>query len=260
MKTLKDILPDLIALTIGLVLAWTFQWQATDLIWSLWLGSLVLGYATIVSTIAGGVGIGLAVARRGEFESEHKSVWIAGGSLLAIFMLGFFSFHFCAFHAGHAVFLSGFFPIEGLEPKPLMAAFMNPFALWSLAVTHVFPLYGWFLIPMLIAERHSVFKAFRQSLGLVRKIGDHRALSQADITAWREARKSSSTDGKSKSEFGQFLSAPYVNVMKMHALIFVLFGCKALALENFMVYSIVAVVYFVPWRAIAFSLKSESAS
>lgn len=249
MKRFLHVLPDLLALIIGLIMAWIFDWQATDLIWSLWLGSLVLGYATIVSTLLGGVGVGAAVVRRGDFNHQHKPVWVAGGAALAAFMLGFFSFHFCGFHAGHAVFLSGFFPIEGAETTAFMKAFMNPLALWHLALTKVAPLYAWFLLPMLIAERRSLFNAFYQSLGLIKKINEHKALSQSDIDAWRESRKRQASSGKEKNEVGHFLTAPYVNVIKMHALIFVLFGCKALELDNFFVYSIIAVVYFLPWRA-----------
>jgi len=52
--------PDALAFVAGLGLAWQFQWETSDLVWSLWLSSLVIGYAMIVwglfgSEIYGGV-------------------------------------------------------------------------------------------------------------------------------------------------------------------------------------------------------------
>ena len=43
--------PDAFAFAIGLAVAWWGRWSAGDLIWSLWLSSLVVGYATIIWTI-----------------------------------------------------------------------------------------------------------------------------------------------------------------------------------------------------------------
>jgi len=46
---------DALAFAIGLGLAWFLRWETTDLVWSLWLSSLVVGYATIVWTITSGL-------------------------------------------------------------------------------------------------------------------------------------------------------------------------------------------------------------
>ncbi len=47
----RKILPDVAAFAFGLGIAFVLRWKTTDLVWSLWLGSLVLGYLTILSTI-----------------------------------------------------------------------------------------------------------------------------------------------------------------------------------------------------------------
>ena len=112
----KAIAPDLLALALGLALAWFLDWQTTDLVWSLWLGSLVLGYLTILSTIAAGVYVGLNAIFHPEFPKARRPLLLALGAAGALFLLGFFSLHFCAFHAGHAGFLSLFFPLEGMPP------------------------------------------------------------------------------------------------------------------------------------------------
>ena len=40
--------PDALAFGGGLALAWFGGWQTKDLVWSLWLSSLLVGYAMIV--------------------------------------------------------------------------------------------------------------------------------------------------------------------------------------------------------------------
>ena len=44
-------LPDLIGFVLGLGVAWVSGWTTTDLVWSLWLSSLVVGYAMILWSI-----------------------------------------------------------------------------------------------------------------------------------------------------------------------------------------------------------------
>jgi hypothetical protein len=41
---------DALAFGLGLTIAWWRGWRTTDLVWSLWLSSLVVGYFTIVRT------------------------------------------------------------------------------------------------------------------------------------------------------------------------------------------------------------------
>src|SRR5436190_23506804 len=48
----RSALPDLVAFLVGLAVAFALGWSTTDLIWSLWLSSLVVGYALIVWAVA----------------------------------------------------------------------------------------------------------------------------------------------------------------------------------------------------------------
>lgn len=90
----------------GLVMAWVLGWRARDLMWSLWLSSLVLGYLTIVMLIASG-----AVSNQGTDKpvDMRKPSNVAGGLALLLF----FTFHFGMFHFVHSVFLHTMFPMEG---------------------------------------------------------------------------------------------------------------------------------------------------
>lgn len=87
--------PDALAFVVGLAIAWFASWDTGDLIWSLWLSSLVVGYAMIVWSI-----FSRAWGRVGE---------MAGG----LFLLAFFTVHFGMFHFVHSMFVHQFFPLEG---------------------------------------------------------------------------------------------------------------------------------------------------
>ena len=101
----RDLALDLLAFAGTVACATVFRWQARDVIWGLWISSLTVGYATIVSNVVRGV--------RGVLGS-YRVVALIGG----IGALAFFTFHFGMFHFVHAVFLSGFFPLGGAVDGP----------------------------------------------------------------------------------------------------------------------------------------------
>ena len=81
-----DAWPDALAFATGLAMAWYFQWQTRDLVWSLWLSSLLVGYAMIVWGIFG-PGVSLATkVWSGRAESGPKSAvpLVAGGAVLLV--------------------------------------------------------------------------------------------------------------------------------------------------------------------------------
>ena len=237
---LRSVLPDLFAFALGLGAAWILRWQTADLVWSLWLSSLVLGYLTIISTIGGYAYLGIKVITHPEFSQKHRLTAFLAGAAAALFFLAFFSFHFCGFHAGHAGFLSLFFPIEGLPRNAFFEAFMNPVRLWK-TVFHYMPIaYAGFLIPAIIAERRYVFASFIQSVKEARRVDwDGRENVQQMLQ---------SAKGSEKSMKDPF-TRPYLNVIRMHLLIFFFALCHFLKVDSFMVYAVVYSVYFFPWKA-----------
>ncbi len=84
--------PDALAFGAGLAVAWYAGWNTADLVWSLWLASLVVGYAMIVWLI---------------FSRADSPGLLIGG----LFLLAFFTVHFGMFHFVHSVFLAFFFPV-----------------------------------------------------------------------------------------------------------------------------------------------------
>jgi hypothetical protein len=118
--------PDGLAFAGGLVVAWYAGWSTADLVWSLWLASLVVGYAMIVWMI---------------FSRAAGSVALMLGGL---FLLAFFTFHFGMFHFVHSAFLGVFFPV-GEAPR---GNFVN-----ADMYAEVFRRYWMFLPVAALAER-----------------------------------------------------------------------------------------------------------
>ncbi len=234
------ILPDILAFAIGLAAAYFLKWDTTDLVWSLWLGSLVLGYLTLLSALACGAYIGARVIAHEDFKKGRRMSAIFMGIAAGAFFLGFFSLHFGAFHAGHSVFLQEFFPVEGMPDDGFGDAFMNPPLLWILVFKHLMAPYGLFLIPAIIAERQHVF------MPLIKAVKAMRTDGTPDFpiggTAAQKKRKS--------HPVGDAMGRPYINVIRMHLLIFFFAFAHILKLDSFLVYAVVSFVYFFPWSEV----------
>ncbi len=232
------ILPDLVAFTIGLGTAWYLDWQTADLVWSLWLCSLVLGYLTILSTIGAGVYLGARMLFHEESPKKKRLPAILIGSAVALFLLAFFSFHFCGFHSGHATFLSFFFPLKELPKNAFADSFMNPFLLWKTVFKHLLPVYGLFLIPTIIAERQYVFANLIAAVKAV-QAGPSQGGPLGLIAPGKGGKKGP----------GDPFFRPYINVIRMHILIFFFAFSQMLKVNPFFIYSVVYFVYFFPWTA-----------
>ncbi len=94
----RSLLLDVIAFSAAVVSASVFRWEASDIIWALWVSSLCVGFTTIIVAIASGV----------RDPSLGPLALRLGGGLG---VLAFFTFHFGLFHFVHSVFLSAFFPL-----------------------------------------------------------------------------------------------------------------------------------------------------
>jgi hypothetical protein len=180
--------PDAMAFVVGLAIAWFGGWQTGDLIWSLWLSSLVIGYAMIVWPI-----FSRPWGRTGE---------MVGG----VFLLAFFTVHFGLFHFVHSIFLNQFFPLDDVSGGGERPDYLE-----------VVGRYGIWLPVAFFAER----AAFKRPLPRVR---DTTSVKAADIEA-RKARVG-----------GTEMMRPYLNVIRLHVLIFFFAAAHALRWENFVAY------------------------
>jgi hypothetical protein len=85
------IIPDISAFAMGLFIAWFFKWEAKDLIWSLWLGSLTVGYITIFIGIAAGAFGWLFVIGDETPDMNSRMPAIFAGGIRGIVLVGVFS-------------------------------------------------------------------------------------------------------------------------------------------------------------------------
>jgi hypothetical protein len=215
---------DALAFAVGLAVAWWGGWNAGDLVWSLWLSSLVVGYATIVWMIGRP---SMAILRaswqdRALVGGNPRSLIILSLLVLggAFFLLAFFTVHFGGFHYVHSQFLISFFPADLPGSGRASSASYSTYA-------EVMRRYWPFLPAAFLAHRAAFL---RPALLLTPKLS---------------ARQFSDS-----SRMSGIISEPYRNVIRMHMLIFFFFFAHLAKLENFAVYAVVYAVYFFPWRLV----------
>ena len=209
--------PDAVAFVSVLALAWWLRASATDLVWSLWLSSLVVGYAIILWSIfrpALLVGASAwrdrSLVRQALANDPRGAVAVGGiGLVIGVFMVGFFTVHFVGFHYVHAQLLSGFFPMNG-----------------SVGGFHLPSPHGWALFGEAL-RRYWVFLP-------------------AAFLAERAAFRGELPEGMK----GSVIMLPYLKVVRMHLLIFFFGFAHFVGLDNFAVYAVVYAVYFFPWRLV----------
>lgn len=217
---------DALAFVVGLGVAGWSQWQTADLVWSLWLCSFVVGYATIVWTLSSGVREFAANAATD--RSPGAALFRIGGGVFIgvgfLFTLAFFTVHFGGFHFVHSVFLAKFFPIEASAEAQHGFPNLSTYA-------EVFRRYWMFIPVAFLAERN----------GFQRRAP---AIRDTAVTPEAIARRKNQPAG------GEALMAPYRNVIRMHLLIFFFAAAHVLRWENMWVYAVVYAVYFFPWRVV----------
>ena len=216
--------PDALAFAIGLGVARWAGWTAGDLIWSLWLSSLVVGFATIVWIIAEPTLALTFLIWRYRKESlstpRQTAIFLAILFAACAFFLAFFTVHFGGFHYIHSGFLLHFFPLD----VP--------------GVAH--PEFGGRAVYLEVVRRYWVFLP---SAFLSRRATFLRAPLPLDIKRWDDAFK----NGRKPQEY---FVEPYRNVLRMHGLIFFFAFAHFLKLDNFAVYTVIYAVYFFPWRLV----------
>ena len=215
---------DAVAFAAGLAVAWWAGWNTGDLVWSLWLSSFVVGYATIVWMI-GRPAVELLRASwrdRASVAADPRSLIVFWALILggASFLIAFFTVHFGGFHYVHSQFLISFFPAD------LPGSGRASSAGW-VTYAEVMRRYWPFLPSAFLAHRAAFL---RPSFSLTPKLSARDLSDTNSITG--------------------LISEPYRNVLRLHMLIFFFFFAHLARLENFAVYAVVYAVYFFPWRLV----------
>jgi hypothetical protein len=227
--------PDALAFALGLGVAKFAGWTTTDLVWSLWLSSLVVGFTMIVwGIVRPAVDIARAAWQHRAFAARARSPFnattVAAGAILllgGLFALAFFTLHFGGFHYVHSQFLSTFFPLDGRAAGQAGMAGVDTYL-------EVVRRYWQFLPSAFLAERAAFMRQappFEEDL----------SVTVAAIAARKAA----------NAEKGRMMFAPYRNVMRMHVLIFFFAFAHLAGVETFAVFTVVYAAYFFPWRLLS---------
>jgi hypothetical protein len=97
---------DLVLFAATLLLAALQHWSVTDLVWGLWISSLLVGYTLIVT-----YALAQPLQVRGDHRLPRTLLALAG----SLFLIAFFTLHFGGFHFVHSIFLNAFFPLTGAD-------------------------------------------------------------------------------------------------------------------------------------------------
>ena len=233
-RSWSSALPDLLAFAVGLAVVWVRGWSTTDLIWSLWLSSLVVGYALIVWAVLQPALelLGLGWRHRAEVEASpawkdpmQRSLFLGIALAGAALYLAFFTFHFGGFHFIQSQFL--------LDAYPLGFPFhdMNRATLAEVIRRY------WPALPSAFLARRYAFT--RRMFGGSRRIDEAGPLPARDRAESRSRR-----DEMEESR----VTGPYLQVMRMHVVIIAFGAVHAARRESFAVFAVIYALYFFPWR------------
>ena len=234
--------PDLAAFLSVLGLAWWTQARAADLVWSLWLSSLVVGYTIIIWGLFRPVlEMGAAVRRARALAGRGRRDPVPGVLYLvvliptvgALFGLAFFTVHFVGFHYVHAGLLNFFFPLggdyDGSRTREGVALFREALRRY------------WPYLPAALLSHRAAF-SWRPAT---------REVLPFDVTPKAIAARKAASAARS------VMMLPYQNVLRMHALIFFFAFAHFAGLDNFAVFAVVYGVYFFPWRLVSSSKAAQ---
>lgn len=214
----RTAVPDLVAFVLGLGVAWVAGWSTGDLVWSLWLSSLVVGYAMIIWVVLEpaleltDLGWRHRDEVRGAISNNSPRQLLAALAIvvaIGALWVAFFTVHFGGFHFIQSLFL--------LDAWPLGAEFRTMNRTTLLEVVHRY----WGALPSAFLARRHAF---------------------AQRTFDRSSR------GRTDDLLGGRIGAPYVQVFRMHVVIIALGAVHALGQERFVVYALIYALYFFPWR------------
>jgi hypothetical protein len=279
---------DVALFGVTVAMAMYYRWSTTDLVWSLWISSLTVGYSLIITSIVGSLvhgspsallgrpGTRTPQATRGQGPMSFavlplnlfiavvcvmmlgfsrvggvvlvgvaaSSVLAVGGTLRhrpgwetfpdperglarlvimlpsALFMLGFFTFHFGFFHFVHGLFLNGFFPL--VREAPFGKTPEQVFGIMGSCAREAIVRYWPFVAASALSRLSPYVAAFE------------------------------TTDGS-------MLFKPYLNVIRMHVMIFVFAFLGAAGLQTHALYPLLA-AYFLPVGGLLSLLRSRRRS
>ena len=209
--------------------AYFIGWNNTDLLWSFWTTSLVVGYVSIFRTCIAPLPL---LTTFNLTPADIKKFWVLPKKMLtmlfvlvfvaySLFMLLFLSFHFLVFHLFLAYFLQIIFPHPALIEifaKPDSGQFYTSFLVIKTLLTS----YWIIVLEKLIFD----YKTNRES-----------SINQSAHFQESFLSKAFSFDG---------IIRPYVQVARIHISIFLLFALYAVETNQYLIYVVIYSLFFFP--------------
>lgn len=224
---MKKYATELILFSFSLAVAYFMGWNNTDLIWSFWITSLVVGYITIFRTTVTPLRLLTKLILNPEDAKKFREMPITTKLKIVIFVLifipislfyiVFLSFHFCIFHVLLAYWLQELMPHSGITAV-LEGASNGAFNI-SLQIVRILLISYWAIV-------------------IQKLIFDYRNYSE----------KVSDEGTDAQPQFFSFddLKRPYLQVVRIIALMVLLFLLNAIAVNQYLIYVVIYSLFFFP--------------
>ncbi|MBN2048578.1 MAG: hypothetical protein JW750_12105 [Anaerolineaceae bacterium] len=151
--------------TVTLMIARLEQWDAGELVWSLWISGAIIGYSTLLTSISGSLS-GL----QAPIDQKGRPIPKALRAIGSLYTLGFFSVHFGIFNLVISIFLWQFFPIFSHLPQnpmnSLFSFFLSSRGLIQSCVLAFWPIILLSILTNLANYRKALYKPVNESMGL----------------------------------------------------------------------------------------------
>lgn len=224
---IKKYFTELFLFSFSLAAAYFIGWSNTDLIWSLWITSLVVGYVTIFRTTVAPLSMLTKLIQSPEDGKKFRELPVTTKLKIVIFVLFFIpislfyvvflSFHFCIFHILIAYWLQVIMPHAGIT-NILVDANGGGFYI-SIQIIKTLLLSYWIIV-------------------LQKLIFDYR-------TYWKSGSNKASPVEQNFFSF-KGLTRPYVQVVRIITLMVLLFWLNSIKANQYMVYVVIFSLFFFP--------------
>lgn len=273
MTTAKNTaLVDILLFAGTVALAWYEEWSAKDLLWGLWISSLVLGYSYILTSIVSGLlrgDLSLLFGSKEEIVSDPVMIGITVILLDVVFVF----ISFVTFRLSKAALLMALVAVPSLLLG--IGAILQEWKGWgflpdashlAVRIVMVVPvalfLLGFFSIHFL--GFHVAHGAILNGLfPLLLHAGDIKSFQELVVQAFHNYWPFILVSGLSRPEFyktafqnsgAKAMFYPYIQVIRMHLMIFIIGFMGLAGLSSFMLYAVLF-IYFFPLGSFVTELK-----
>lgn len=218
---------ELLMFLFSLAAAYLLKWNNTDLIWSFWITSIVVGYVSIFRTTVVSIKfLAKLVLNPGDVKN-FRSLPTAGKLKIAAFVLSiiptslffiiFLSFHFCIFHLLIAYWLQMIVPNSSIT-EILSGAKGGEFYISFQIIKALFFSYWIIVIQKLIFNYRNYWK----------NSGNNADPAKFDFFSLEN------------------IARPYVQVVRIFALMVLLFVLNSVQVNQYLIYVMIYTLFFFP--------------